>query len=278
MNQKIRILRDYGLWAIDIVAVLFSYWIASVIRYHGNHDYGSRMIHYMICVIFLLYCTAYAFGSHWHRDFLRSGWLQELLSVLRYEISMIVVTLILVFFAHWSYGVSRIVILVFAVADTAITYVLHLLYRRYLHHKFTNDDMASRMCVVAEREMMSSTIDHLLDAPEQTYRIVAGICPEGNLCNEQPSDDPGIANAQAAQACLSQTAAIRSIPIYTCTGSGRSLTHCMIQIPFDEVFLNAPHIPAALQRELVDGFEEMGATCHCSLALLDISGAEKAGS
>lgn len=59
---------------------------------------------------------------------------------------------------------------------------------------------------------------------------------------------------------------ILGIPVYA---GFRKLTEAMVQIPFDEVLVNAPDKDMEKLQEIVDGFEDMGVDCHFVLRMPD---------
>ncbi len=81
MSQKYRTLQRYAVWVIDMVCILASYLIATYIRYNTRRDWGNKTLHYMVCVVFLLFCVIYTFLADWNKNYLIRGCLLEGLSV-----------------------------------------------------------------------------------------------------------------------------------------------------------------------------------------------------
>ena len=68
------------LWVIDMTCIVVSYLIASWLRYNDKRDYGDKTLHYMVCVVFLLFCVIYTFLADWNRDFIKRGYFKEFVS------------------------------------------------------------------------------------------------------------------------------------------------------------------------------------------------------
>ena len=113
MNQQTKIIQTYGLWFMDMLCIAAAYLIATHIRFAGKNDYGDRRLHFLVCVVFLLFCTIYSFFVEWNRDFLIRGSYREMIAVLRFNVLMLFAGIMFVFFARWAYILSRSVIINF---------------------------------------------------------------------------------------------------------------------------------------------------------------------
>ena len=58
------------LWLIDMACIVASYLISTYLRFNVKRDWGDKTLHYMVCVVFLLFCVIYTFLADWNRDFL----------------------------------------------------------------------------------------------------------------------------------------------------------------------------------------------------------------
>mgnify|MGYP002674694368 CR=1 FL=1 len=172
MNQKNRVLQTYGLWLIDMICISVSYWIATNLRFAGNNDWGSKTLHYAVLIVFLLFCTVYGFFNEWNRDFLRRGAFRELMAVLQFNGVMILFSLAFVFFARWSWILSRQVILNFIWINLLIMYIAHILFKKFLHGIYTDDKLVTKVLVVAPADQIDSTITRLRTNTDLSYQIV----------------------------------------------------------------------------------------------------------
>ena len=159
MNQKQKGIQTYGLWILDIACIVITYQIATLIRFANNNDWGNRNLHYMVLVIFLLFSTLYSFFSDWNSNFMKRGYLEEFFAIFQYSVVMFLVSITFVFFLQWAYILSRTVILNFAWMNFLLTYVAHIVYKKYLYRMFANNLYTSQVVVIAEKDNMESTID-----------------------------------------------------------------------------------------------------------------------
>ena len=89
MSNKNKTFQTYMLWLIDMACIIISYMIASWLRYDDYMmknfwikfdvlgSYGDKGMHYMICIIFLLFCVVYSFLADWNRDFVVRGYIKD---------------------------------------------------------------------------------------------------------------------------------------------------------------------------------------------------------
>ena len=230
MNQKNRVVQVYGLWLIDMICISVSYWIATNLRFAGNNDWGSKTLHYTVLIVFLLFCTVYGFFNEWNRDFLRRGAFRELMAILQFNGVMILVSLAFVFFARWSWILSRQVILNFIWINLAVMYTAHILFKKFLHRIYTDDKLVTKVLVVAPADQIDETITRIRNNTDLSFQVV------GSASVRNTRDK----NEEEKKAYF------------------REMTEKLTQIPFDEVFINTPGLTQEEVRPLIDGFEEMG--------------------
>lgn len=232
MNRKYKTLQTYVLWAIDMACILLSYLGATWIRYHVQRDWADPTLHYMVCVILLLFCAIYTFLADWNRDFITRGYIREFLSVIRVVLIILVGTLSVVFFFKWMAYLSRAVILHFVWLDILLTYTLRILFKTWLRRHLTSEKHVIRVVVISEQALMEETLRSFTETDRAAgYRVAASYC----------ADEPG--------------------------ENINDLPSRLITTTFDEVFINTPNIPQKKLRDLFLGFQEMGVTTHYCIEL-----------
>lgn len=89
-SQKNHVARVYVLLAVDLLSIIISYVLAVAARF-GIADLEVRKVmHYMICLCFMLFCTMFGLFMDWNRDFSKRGYLVELSMVIRNNVIMFV--------------------------------------------------------------------------------------------------------------------------------------------------------------------------------------------
>ena len=249
MNQKYKTLQTYALWAIDMICILISYLIATWIRYSNRNDYGDKTLHYMVCVVFLLFCVIYSFLADWNRDFITRGYFKELLSVIRSVAVIVVCSLVIVFFLNWTHILSRVVVGNFVWINIVLTFLVRIMFKRALWSHISSDKNVTRVVVISEKDQMETTIHNLSELMGDVgYKVVRAYCADVSEGDKSWTVD-GVHIHYGIQ----------------------DITSRLITDPFDEVFINTPSIPQNDLEDILVGFEEMGVTTHYNLELPSIT-------
>jgi exopolysaccharide biosynthesis polyprenyl glycosylphosphotransferase len=252
MNEKYKTLQRYSIWIIDMTCILVSYLIVTFLRYNDRRDYGDKTLHYMVCVVFLLFCVIYSFLADWNRDFLIRGYIQEFFSVLKAVAFIVVGSLVVIFFLQWTNILSRFVVGNFVWLDILLAYVLRCVFKGFLRKHISNDKNITRVVVIAEKELMDSTLNRLTNAGTRIgYKVIRAYCAD---CDGTNCD-------------LNEKWMIGDVHVHY---GIHDLTQRLLTDPFDEVFINTPNIPQSRMQDIILGFEEMGITTHYCLELPNV--------
>ena len=256
MNQKYRILQRYTIWAIDMVCIIASYLIATFIRYNDRNDWGDKTLHYMVSIIFLLFCSIYTFLADWNRDFLVRGYIKELWEVIKIVAIIILGSLVVVFFLQWTPILSRAVVINFAWIDIVLTYVVRCLFKWELRRYISKDTNVTRVVVVSEKDIIEETVQKLVDRTNGLgYKVVRAYCADMDRTEDRGEEQWSVGDVHIHYGI-------------------NDLTSRLITDPFDEVFINTPHISQEQLKDIIIGFEEMGITTHYCLEIPGISKAK----
>ncbi|SEA27233.1 exopolysaccharide biosynthesis polyprenyl glycosylphosphotransferase [Lachnospiraceae bacterium NK3A20] len=238
MNQRSKTAHVFIVWVIDTACIAISYLLATQIRFGGSNDYGSKTLHYMVMVVLLMFCAIYDYFTNANSRIMKRGYFGEFVCVLQFDAVMILVSLAVVFFAQWSYILSRSVILNFAWMNLILTLVGHILYKRVVRRAYSADTMVTKVLAVTEQDKTDETIAKLHRMLDDTAQIV------GSVSVRELSEQ-----------------------------NYRNITGTLTQIPFDEVYIDTPGMTEEELAPLIEGFEEMGVAVHYSLHLPNL-GAE----
>ena len=250
MNSgKNRVLQTYGMWLLDMLVIFISYMLAMHIRFNRRNDWGSIRLHYIVLVILLLTATVYNFFQDWNRNFLRRGYFRELMEVLKCNAILMVTISVVIFAAHWGIFISRLVILYFGLVDFGLMLVCHYLAKQLMKHYLSADHAVTKVLVLAERYECEKTVRRLSQEMDASYQIVGAAYAERNL-----------------ESCVRDDKTVAGVPFF---GGMKNLTETLTQVPFDEVLINTPDISQRQMKDIINGFEEMGAVVHYNMELPD---------
>ena len=240
------------LWIIDMACIVASYLISTYLRFNVRRDWGDKTLHYMVCVVFLLFCAVYTFLADWNRDFIIRGYVKELFSVLKSTAFVVLGTLVTVYFLNWTGILSRFVIVNFIWMDILLAWIFRCIFKKLLRSHISSEKNVTRVVVISEKDLIESTVRRLSESGKNVgYKVVRAYCADvdghaGEMTDAWYVDDVHIHYGI------------------------KDLTSRLITDPFDEVMINAPHIPQEKLEDVILGFEEMGITTHYNLELPSI--------
>lgn len=267
MSNRYKTLQTYMIWFLDMLCIIVSYTFTTWLRYNSNNDWGDKTLHYMVCVIFLLFCVVYTFLADWNRDFILRGYAAELLSVVKFIAIMIVASMSVVYFLDWARILSRFVILNFIWINTLLTYLVRVIFKKAFRKYISSDLNVVRVVVVAEKNLMEQTVKKLVKNSDGLgYKIVRAYYVDAGESESFASD---------VKESVSRESNWYIDGVHVHYGI-HNLTERLITDPFDEVFINTPNIPQKKMEDIIRGFEEMGITTHYNLELPDVGKAATA--
>ncbi|SFC77348.1 sugar transferase [Butyrivibrio sp. YAB3001] len=259
MGNRNKTLQTYLLWVIDMACIIVTYVFASWLRYYNNNDWGNKTLHYMVCVIFLLFCVGYTFLADWNRDFVTRGYIKELFYVVRFVAIMSVISLSAVFFLKWTNILSRTVILNFLWMDVLLTFIARNLFKLGFRQFISSENNMTRVVVVAEKPLVEETVRRICESGKSVgYKVIRAYCVE--------TDEHGRAIISGKNEGINGDKDWYIGDVHIHHGI-QNLTKRLITDPFDEVFINTPNIPQKDIEDILIGFEEMGITTHYNLEL-----------
>ena len=241
MNQKNKVIEEYGLWFADLVTIGISFVLATYIRYGNFRDMQDKGIHFQVCLLLLLFCTIYTFFISWNRNFVKRGIKKEVYEILKYNVIMILVVQTIMTFLKWADPFSRLVTVYFTVINVILTVLVHLLIKKGMRMHYRSDLSRIKVLVITQRAMAEEVVKHLKDNLDMNFQIVQVACPECSMPEE--------------------TGGISIIPMKE--GFMEDVTYMAL----DEVFIYAPELSQKRIQIMINGFDEMGVDCHYCLEL-----------
>lgn len=162
------------IWMIDLFCILCSFGIASWLRFgrfYGTGSHGDQS--WQIVFMLLIYIVINVFTDFNHH-FFRRGFFEELVSVIRQEIVFIITWIVLMYVAHRTDALSRLVVGYFAVINTVLTYAARICFKQYMIRIYKNSKYSSRLLLVTTSGKAGEVLKNLVEYREWS-RILTGI-------------------------------------------------------------------------------------------------------
>lgn len=250
INKKSRLLETYSLIFIDMLGILISYAGALWLRFRGQTA-GYTQIHYSIGAYILIIALLYSVMTEWNRGFFDRGMLVELIAILKYNAVLLLAISTIVFLIKLGGAFSRLVFGYFAVLNIVVTYLLHLVFKKYMLENYRNSASSDKVMVVTQRKYADKLMKKILEEKAWNYAITSIA-----LVDEPP------------KGMQAEIKAVEGIPV---VADGENLFEVARQLTLDEVFLYLPGVPIETVKEIIQGFETMGVTCHYNVEIPELN-------
>ena len=228
MNQSNRIAMVYGLWLADLVGIVVSFILATYIRFGNFRDMEDKGIHFQVCLLLLLVCTIYTFVLEWNRNFVKRKTGMELLAIVQYEIVLFLSVQPIMYFLKWSDKFSRWVMIIFPILNIIVTLLIHLIIKKAVRLHYQSESTRIKVLVITQKSLLSEVMETLEKNLDVSYQLLDSVCME----NMKPD-----------------------------------FLKKVTQMALDEVFIYAPDMPQKQVNEMLEGFGEMGVSCHYCMKL-----------
>lgn len=181
---------------LDLICVEVSFLLAFSIRFkvtNTNQDFSDSYVimNWMIIIAHV----AIVFFSEGYSGILRRGYFRELRAVITYNLELLAVMLIILFFTKQSTDYSRIVIGLFFVINTILMYVIRTIRKRYLCRINFKTGKLNRMLLIADYKHAKKLIDGLKTYNYSSFYVKGLVILDRDMEGDRIEDISVVANA-----------------------------------------------------------------------------------
>ena len=252
MNKKNKFYITYLIFAADLVAILISFAIATYLRFAHNQDLNDKERHYLVCVIYMLLCAVYSFGTDYNRNFLKRKFATECYELLKLDLVISFGTMIGIYLLQLGTVFSRLVMGYFAALFFVISLIIHILIKKILKVYWKQELLSTRVLLITESSILQSTIRRLQHQLDINYVLSGAVCMDKDAAGDEIRGVKVIANKD-------------------------NLFDMVTTMPLDEVFIFTPSISQSNMGDIINSFGEMGVTVHFCVELAGAHGASSVG-
>lgn len=236
-NKKYQIIEMYALLLLDIICITFSYMIAYFIRFHGEKGALESREIMQIYLPFLLICMLNNFFTNEYKRFFQRGYYYELIRVLRYNLILFVGTGFYIYAFRLELEFSRLLLGYFVVINTAFTYLVRVVFKKYMNRNYKKSRGSDKILVVTTSQEMDNVMRHIERDAGWSYEVIGVAITDENREGET----------------------IRGIPVIA---GYDNVIEVVRRSAVDVVFLHCPQTADAELEFLVQSFLAMGVICH----------------
>jgi exopolysaccharide biosynthesis polyprenyl glycosylphosphotransferase len=167
---------------IDILCMVTAYAFSLFIRFRiiGEHFYYLEY-HLLIGTYLVVLCLLYNIFIAENEDFFVRGWDREFYFALRYSVSIVVGLSVVIYFTQQSYEFSRLIYFIFALSNTVITYLTHMLYKNIVWKHYRNGTYAEQLLIITTSDLVDDVLEKFSDKTEWYYNIAGLDSLYGNV-------------------------------------------------------------------------------------------------
>ncbi len=245
IKRKNKMIETYSLLFIDMVALVLAYTLSLLIYAATKVELYDRGTHQMGYVYLLLFCVLYSVFIEGNRDFFTRGYYVEFVAILKYTVTLMIGLVMVMFFTKEIVLLSRLIFAFFAVFNVVITYVLHILFKKYMLLYYRKSNNSNKVMVITTADKAEKIVSDLQGEAAWNSQVTAVSLMDVSKVGETFGGVPVVADVE-------------------------SLYDVSRQMPLDEVFISLPDYSHEQIKEMIVAFESMGVVCHYAVDFIEV--------
>lgn len=250
-GKKSRVIEVYSLTFIDLLCTLISFSAAALLRHvydaNGPLDRNSALT---ACLILMLCSTLYNILIDGNRDFFRRDKYTEFTAVAKCTFTVLITTLVVMFFMQSTWALSRLLLAVFAILNVLLTYVVHNTYKKWMLNHYREGGAGNKVLVITTSSRGTTLMEQLKLNLPWDCQLVAACVMDAAKTGYDMNGLPVVANEEN---------------LYEVAG----------KMALDEVLIDLPDYPSDKLKVLVADLQQMGVVCNCTINTFQIDGSTR---
>ncbi|MBO4291505.1 MAG: sugar transferase [Lachnospiraceae bacterium] len=173
-RKKYKLIEIYGAFLMDLLAIAISYFLAHRLRI--LLPFGARITEetawfpiYVLCIIGCLLCNLM---MNRYEGFFRRGYFAELEEVFRYNFIQFAFLSTCVYLFRLELDFSRLMLVYFVICNFVITYLLRVLFRKFIRQTYKKGKGSEKVLIVTDRQHLPSVEKHFGEDRGWSYEVV----------------------------------------------------------------------------------------------------------
>lgn len=240
ISQKQRLIQNYTLLGLECLCIILSFTLAVLTRglEESYLTFSRTYITMLACILFFHLLSYYMFD--WNTNIFKRGYYVELIAVLKYNSVLILMLSFFLYVSKMSEDFSRLVFVYFFAYNILLTYLGHLLIKKYFTSVYRVSSSSNKVFVITTSDYADDILGRMLNSSEWTYEVT------------------GLALLDR----IEEGGTVLGIPVIA---HGDDLFEQFKTRVVDEVFIHLPDYSKSTIEELIVKFESMGITVHVNI-------------
>ena len=168
----------------------------------------------------------------WNRHFFTRSPYVEAIAIIKYEISMVAFIGFVLYLTQNAQKLSRLFFAYFAVCNFLLTYVAHILFKKFMMNYYKKSNSSDKVMVITDSEYAKDVLKKLIKDKGWNYQITSIAVLDKDMTGEEIQGIPVVANRE-------------------------NLFEVARMATLDEVFMFLPSTSTKQVKELIRNFELM---------------------
>ncbi|MCI8333531.1 MAG: sugar transferase [Lachnospiraceae bacterium] len=240
ISQKQKLIQNYTILGLECFCIILSFFFGVITRgIEASYlAFSKTYITTIACILFFHLLSYYLFD--WNTNIFKRGYYIELVAVFKYNVVLIVLLGFFLYVSKMAVDFSRLVFVYFFFYNIILTYLGHLILKKYFTNVYRTSSSSNKMFVITSTSHAENILKKITASTEWSFEVT-GIA----LIDE---DDTG--------------KNVLNIPVIA---NGTNLFEQFKTKVVDEVFIHLPDYSKEIIEELIIKFESMGITVHVNI-------------
>ncbi len=241
LSQKEKIIQNYSVLGIESICIIVSYIAALFTRgvAVSFSVYAQDYLSTILCILFFNLLAHYLFD--WNASFFKRGYYVELIAVFKYNCILVLSLGFFLFIAKFG-DFSRLVFFYFFIYNTGLTYISHLLLKKFFVSVYRNSSSSNKLIILSTSALIEGILKRLTASLEWSFQVTGIVLLDTNQIGQD----------------------IQGIPVIS---DREHLYEYLKTAPVDEVFLHLPDYAVNELETIIMSFQSMGITVHINVDL-----------
>ncbi len=242
ISQKQRLIQNYTLMALECFCIILAFTFAVLTRgvEESYLTFSRTYITIIACILFFHLLSYYLFD--WNTNIFKRGYYVEFVAVFKYNSVLILILGFFLYVSKLADDFSRLVYVYFFIYNILLTYIGHLLMKKYFTSVYRKSSSSNKMFIITGSSYAEELLYRLTSSREWSYEVT------------------GVALLDLERESADKT--IHGIPII----AGREDLYERLKIKVvDEIFIHLPDASNSAVEELIIQLESMGITVHVNI-------------
>lgn len=229
-NTKLKTIEIYSVLVTDIATATIAYFVAHFLKFGTLKFVYMPEMYTTFLLIILLASVLYTIVVDTSRDFTKRGYLVEFAAITKYVLSITVVVAMLLFMLQYAKDYSRKMYGIFIVVLEILTYVSHIIVKKYIRKYYSAEKNQTRLLIVTDSNSKSEVEQMMKNNLDVMTGIAGWVIWDGEETDE--------------------------------LGNRSNYKENVKLLPIDEVFVFLPFEGRKEVADMIAYFERMGVVCN----------------